>query len=53
MDPYHPRFVVVRSGTEAMVRELPNREACLRLMAALADLILYTAWDASDVTQMD
>ena len=31
----------------------PNREACLRLMTALADLTLCTAWDASDITQMD
>ena len=36
-----------------MVRIFPNREACLRLVTALAELTLYTAWDASDITQMD
>ena len=36
-----------------VVRIYPNREACLRLMTVLADLTLYTAWDASDITQMD
>jgi hypothetical protein len=36
-----------------VVRIFPNREACLRLVTALADLTLYTAWDASDITQMD
>ena len=36
-----------------VVRMFPNREACLRLVTALADLTLYTAWDASDITQMD
>jgi len=36
-----------------VVRIFPNREACLRLMTTLADLTLYTAWDASDTTQMD
>ena len=36
-----------------VVRIFPNREACLRLMTALADLTLYTGWDASDITQMD
>jgi Transposase, Mutator family len=36
-----------------VVRIFPNQEACLRLMTALADLTLYTAWDASDITQMD
>lgn len=36
-----------------VVRIFPNREACLRLMTALADLIFYTAGDASDITQMD
>jgi transposase-like protein len=33
-------------------RIFPNREACLRLMTALADLTLYTPGDASDITQM-
>jgi hypothetical protein len=33
-------------------RIFPNREACLRLMTTLADLTLYTLWDASDITQM-
>jgi transposase-like protein len=36
-----------------VVRSFPNQEACLRLMTVLADLTLYTAWDASDITQMD
>jgi transposase-like protein len=35
-----------------VVRICPNREACLRLMTALADLSLYTAWGTSDITQM-
>jgi putative transposase len=36
-----------------VVRIFPNREACLRLVTALADLPLDTAWDASDITQSD
>jgi hypothetical protein len=36
-----------------VVRIFPNREACLRLMTALVDSTLYTAWDASGITQMD
>jgi Transposase, Mutator family len=36
-----------------VVRSFPNREACLRLVTALAELTLYTAWDASDTIQMD
>jgi putative transposase len=36
-----------------VVRIFSNQEACLGLMTALADLTLYTAWDASDITQMD
>ena len=34
-----------------VVRIFPNREACLRLMTALADLTFYTAWDASGTAQ--
>ena len=36
-----------------VVRILPYREACLRLMTTSADLTHCTAWDASDITQMD
>jgi transposase-like protein len=43
----------LKRRTRVVVRIFPNREACLRLMTVLAVLTLYTAWDASDITQMD
>jgi hypothetical protein len=58
----HRRRIRTTNGAEGLNHELkrrtrvgriiPNREACLRLMTTLADLTLYTPWDASDVTQM-
>jgi hypothetical protein len=36
-----------------VVRIFPSPEACLRLMTALANLTLYIAWGASDITQTD
>jgi len=57
----HRRRIRTTNGTERFNQELklrtrvvrifPSQEACLRLMPALADLTLYTAWDSSDITQ--
>jgi transposase-like protein len=60
----HRRRIRTTNGPERFSQELkrrttrvvgifPNREACLSLMTALADLTLYTAWNTSDITQMD
>ncbi len=60
----HRRRIRTTNGPERFSQELkrrttrvvgifPNREACLGLMTASADLTLYTAWNASDITQMD
>ena len=35
-----------------VVRIFPSREACLRLVTALANFSLYTPWGVSDITQM-
>jgi transposase-like protein len=58
----HRRRIRTTNGPERLNHELkrrtragrifPNREACLRLMTTLADLILHTPRDASDITQM-
>jgi transposase-like protein len=58
----HRRRIRTTNGPERFNHELkrrtrvgrtfPNREICLRLMTTLADLTLYTPWDASDITQM-
>ena len=58
----HRRRIRTTNGPERLNHEVkrrtrvgrlfPNREACLRLMTTLADLILYTPWDASNITQM-
>jgi len=40
------------SPTRSWLGSSPYRKACLKLMAALADLTFHTTWDAHNITQM-